>query len=119
MIKLFLIKYKTLFIGVLLVWAFIAFINYFAIRPYVEQNKALIKSIKKREIENKTLNKIIKKDSILLAKKTKLIEKYEKEEKRYKDLKPLIQIKYEKIKTDYYSNDVVKRKRIFTKLANE
>lgn len=118
-LKMFLTKYKNAIIAVILVWAFIAFINYFAISPFRKESKELKREIKLIKKENELLEKELKKDSILLLQKSILIEQYEKDEQRYKDLKPLIQIKYEKAKTDYISRSVSERRDVFSKLANE
>jgi len=118
-IKYLVIRYKIPLMVLVLIWAFIFFINYFAIQPYRRQNKELLKEMKQREKKNELIEIELKKDSLELVEKSKLIHKYEIQEQKYKDSKPLIKIKYEKVKTDYYSNDVVNRKRIFTELANE
>ena len=112
-------KYKTPIIAVLLVWGFIAFIQYYAISPLREQTDELKKDILKREIENKKLKIELQKDSIFLIEQQIKIEAFEKEEQFYKDLKPKIKTKYENKKNDYTSLPVDKRRVIFSKYANE
>jgi len=119
MILNFLKRYKTPLIAVALVWAFIAFLQYYAISPLKEQTNELKKEVKKREKENEALKQELKKDSILIVKKEAKIKVLEEKQKYYQNLEPKIKIKYEKAKTDYISRDVIERRRIFAKTANE
>jgi len=112
-------QYKTPLIAVALVWAFIAFLQYYAISPLKAQTKELQKEVKKREKENEALKKELTKDSIILIEKEKRIKTLEAKEQAYKNLEPKIILKYEKVKTDFISRPVNERRRIFAKLANE
>jgi len=111
----FIYKYKEIIAGILI----FLLLYFFAVSPIIQQNNRLKKEIKNRKKENEIITKELKKDSILLLEKSEIINRLEKEEQKFKDLKPLIQIKYEKAKTNYISNDLNERRRIFSKLANE
>lgn len=119
MIKQFLNKYKFPIVAVALVWLFISFVQFFAISPLSSEIDFLKRQVEKRNDENQALKNKVKKDSIELAKSDKRIEALEQKELFFINLNPQIDQKYENEKKFYYSNDVIERRRIFSKYANE